>query len=637
MTFHVPNDPAAIITTIAGRLVTVRRLGVAGVCGLAMVAGYQGYAAVDPASASLNPVVASLGPPDMPADTAFVIAGAIAPEIPPVTALEEIALPAPVAAMPEMLAAPAVVPSMPIAPVPGSVDIAMPAPVAPVPAAVDSPEPAADPETVAPPDTVLAALPADPGLIAHVAPAQRTAAEVLRAAALAAESPPATVEPVVATTGIAATVSPFSAVDTGTDPLAPSKVTIVMGKSDGFLRTLLDAGASREDAVGAIEALRPDFEPAMIEPGDTVELVFTPEEPEVDGAEATQLALTVLTIRSRKRGPTTLRWNARADRLTGDPVEVAETIVPASRLTVADATPVPVAFAGAESALKAFSKNRRAAPVLPRGLSLISGTIDSSLYEVASRQGLSPQRISQLIDIFRYTVDFQRNIRKGDRFDVLIDRREKESGVIAYASLTNRGRTITQYRGVGANGRVGYYDAEGRTNKRSLIRTPVNGARISSKFGMRRHPILGYNKMHKGVDFAAATGTAIMAAGDGVIDRIGWNGGYGRYVRIRHDSTYHTAYGHMSRFAKGLKKGSRVTQGQTIGYVGSSGRSTGPHLHFEVLKKGKQTNPMRLKNFASNGSKLAGEDLRRFQRQRLKVDALIDGLRTGETLVAQAD
>jgi murein DD-endopeptidase MepM/ murein hydrolase activator NlpD len=176
--------------------------------------------------------------------------------------------------------------------------------------------------------------------------------------------------------------------------------------------------------------------------------------------------------------------------------------------------------------------------------------------------------------------------------------------------MTLSGKELAYYQYTPKSGITDYFNPQGQSVRKTLMRTPINGARLSSGFGKRKHPILGYTKMHRGTDFAAPTGTPIMAAGDGVVDFIGRNGAYGKYIRIRHNSSYKTAYAHMSGFKRGLKQGDRVKQGDTIGYVGTTGRSTGPHLHYEVLENGKQRNPMSVKLPA--GEKLEGQDLKRF-------------------------
>jgi murein DD-endopeptidase MepM/ murein hydrolase activator NlpD len=221
-----------------------------------------------------------------------------------------------------------------------------------------------------------------------------------------------------------------------------------------------------------------------------------------------------------------------------------------------------------------------------------------------------------MIRVLSYDVDFQRDVQAGDSFAVMleqyVDKKGKvvREGDLLYAGMTLSGNPISLYRYVDGNGVPDYYNTKGESVKKALLKTPVNGAKLSSGYGNRKHPILGFNKMHKGVDFAAPTGTPIMAAGAGVIEQAGPNGAYGNYVRIRHSSGYSTAYAHMSRFAQGIRAGKRIDQGQIIGFVGSTGRSTGAHLHYEVLVNNDQINPLSIK--VPTGTKLAGKELERF-------------------------
>ncbi|MCK5374300.1 MAG: M23 family metallopeptidase [Alphaproteobacteria bacterium] len=245
--------------------------------------------------------------------------------------------------------------------------------------------------------------------------------------------------------------------------------------------------------------------------------------------------------------------------------------------------------------------------------------IDDSLYASAARAGIPASLIAEMIRLYSYEIDFQRDIRKGDTVEILYETYETEDGEFAhyghllFASLNVNKTEIPIYRfeqkGKGAN----YYHKDGASLKQLLMKTPVDGARISSGYGMRKHPILGYSKMHKGIDFAAPSGTPIYAAGDGVVERANRFGNYGNYIRLRHNSTYKTAYAHLRKFAKGMKTGKRVKQGQVIGYVGSTGRSTGPHLHYEVIKNGKQINPKNVKS--ANRETLAGDRLKVFKTQ----------------------
>lgn len=247
-----------------------------------------------------------------------------------------------------------------------------------------------------------------------------------------------------------------------------------------------------------------------------------------------------------------------------------------------------------------------------------AGTIDSSLYAASNRAGVPDPVLIAVIRAYSFEVDFQRDIRPGDGFELLYEQDFGEDGELArhgnvlYANLNLRGRDHPMYRFQSEDGSVDYYDRDGQSVRRTLMRTPIDGARISSRYGMRRHPVLGYSRMHRGTDFAAPTGTPIYAAGSGTIEVRGRNGGYGRYIRIRHNGSLKTAYAHMSRYASGLSVGSRVQQGQVIGYVGTSGRSTGPHLHYEVLMENRQVNALTLD--LPSGRKLEGDELTAFQR-----------------------
>lgn len=212
-------------------------------------------------------------------------------------------------------------------------------------------------------------------------------------------------------------------------------------------------------------------------------------------------------------------------------------------------------------------------------------------------------------------------------YERLVDKegRTVRYGNVVYANLTLSGKSMPIYRYEDSKGNVDYYGPDGQSVRKALLQTPIDGARISSGFGMRHHPVLGYSKMHKGVDFAARRGTPVMAAGDGIVERASRFGSYGNYIRIRHNSTYKTAYAHLKGFAKGIRKGVRVRQGQIIGYVGTTGRSTGPHLHYEVLANNKQVNPKSAKLPA--GRKLAGKELKTFQAQLAETTTRIAALR----------
>lgn len=254
----------------------------------------------------------------------------------------------------------------------------------------------------------------------------------------------------------------------------------------------------------------------------------------------------------------------------------------------------------------------------------VAGTIDSSLFETAQESGLPVAVISDVIKTFSYDVDFQRDIHDGDSFEVYYERYENQDGAFAkaghmlYAALTLGGKKIPMYY-FEHDGDGEYYSPSGESVRKSLLRTPIDGAKITSGFGMRLHPILGYTRMHKGVDFGAPVGTPIYAAGNGTIVDIGMRNGYGNYVRVKHNDTYSTAYAHISRFAAGMHKGEHVKQGEVIAYVGATGEATGPHLHYEVLINNQQVNPATVK--VAGGDKLTGKDLTAFKAQMNKIDA----------------
>jgi len=248
-----------------------------------------------------------------------------------------------------------------------------------------------------------------------------------------------------------------------------------------------------------------------------------------------------------------------------------------------------------------------------------------SLYKGATKQNIPANTIIEFAGIYGFQVDFQRDIRKGDKFQIMYEiyLNEKkeivETGEILYSNLRLSGLDNDLYY-FDIKGSEGHYDKNGKSVKKALMKTPINGARLSSPFGMRKHPIDGYNKMHRGTDFAAPMGTPIMASGDGVVIKAGWCGGGGNCVKIKHNSTYQTVYAHMSKFARGIKTGVRVKQGQTIGYVGSTGKSTGPHLHYEVIVNGKKVNSQKLK--LPSGKILKGKERKIFETNKIKLDVL---------------
>lgn len=261
-------------------------------------------------------------------------------------------------------------------------------------------------------------------------------------------------------------------------------------------------------------------------------------------------------------------------------------------------------------------------------------TIQTSLFGSALKAGIPSQIVAKVIRAYSWDIDFQRDIRSGDTIEILYEAKETSDGHvvsygdITYANLSVGGHPIPIYEFAMADGNVDFFKRDGRSIKKTLMKTPIDGARLSSGYGMRKHPILGYNKMHKGVDFAASLGTPIYAAGDGVIEKMERQNGYGNYMRIRHNSSLKTAYAHIHKFGKNMGIGKRVKQGEVIAYVGSTGRSTGPHLHYEVLVNNKQVSPNRVD--LPIGEKLKGDELKRFEKRMRALDQqyveLTDGL-----------
>ena len=248
-----------------------------------------------------------------------------------------------------------------------------------------------------------------------------------------------------------------------------------------------------------------------------------------------------------------------------------------------------------------------------------------SLYKSAISQKIPPNIIIEFARIYGFQVDFQRDIRKKDSFQIMYEiftddnKKVIETGKILYSNLILSGQENSLYY-FDKKGSEGHYDKNGKSIKKALMKTPINGARLSSPFGMRKHPIDGYNKIHRGTDFAAPMGTPIMASGDGIIKKAGWCGGGGNCVVIKHNSTYQTVYAHMSKFAKGIRSGVRVKQAQIIGYVGSTGKSTGPHLHYEVIVNGKKINSQTLR--LPSGKILKDEERKMFETKKIKLDVL---------------
>ncbi len=389
---------------------------------------------------------------------------------------------------------------------------------------------------------------------------------------------------------------------TNTTPAEPIELekTVSVDKGDTLIKVLTKAGASQQESHEAITALSEVFDPRRLKVGQDITLSFKNENGIDTASEGTIGQLVSVSLSQD------VDLQVGAYRTPDDSFEAKETKIDLEKI-----------------------------------MTRAGGSIENSLFLSARNAGVPTKTILDLIRIFSYDVDFQREIQAGDSFEVYFERfvddagRPLKEGEIQWASMTLSGEKIALYQfKTSDDGFTDYYNEKGHSVRKTLMRTPIDGARLTSRFGKRKHPILGYTKMHKGADFGAPPGTPIMAAGNGVIEMAGRNGGYGNYVRIRHTSEYKTAYAHMKGFAKGIRNGSRVKQGQIIGYVGSTGRSTGPHLHYEVHKNGRQINPLSVKLPA--GRKLGGKMLAAFRDHIGTVDQAVASLPL-ETRIAGLD
>lgn len=348
---------------------------------------------------------------------------------------------------------------------------------------------------------------------------------------------------------------------------------------DTLGRILKRAGVDGKTADAAVRSLKGVFDPRKLKAGQVIDVAFAP----------------------------TLDVNG-ADRFAGFEI-------PLDYATRIHVTPAP------EGGFRAYEIEKDLTTQHVRA----EGVINWSLFAAGAEAGVPAKVMAELVRAFSWDVDFQRDIRKNDRFEVMFERKIDETGQsvfdgrIVFAALTLSSQRKPIYLHRLADGRWDYFDDKGQSAKKALMRTPIDGARLSSHYGNRKHPILGYTKKHSGTDFAAPPGTPIYAAGDGMIEAAGWNGGYGKYVRIRHNSEYSTAYAHMKGIKRGIGKGKRVKQGQVIGYVGTTGQSTGPHLHYEIIRRNVKVNPMRVK--MPSGEKLRGQDLARFVAVRDGLNA----------------
>ncbi|MEQ8369869.1 MAG: M23 family metallopeptidase [Alphaproteobacteria bacterium] len=371
----------------------------------------------------------------------------------------------------------------------------------------------------------------------------------------------------------------------------PLNRQIEVSSGDTLMDLLLRSDIDRQTANSAVAALRDVYDPRRLRVGQQVDLRFARDETDTDDPSSLVLQAMVL--------PLSYDREARVERTAVG------------------------GYAAAEVAIELES-----APGYGTAL------IESSLLGAGGKAGIPQDVMAELVRIYSFDVDFQRDLRTGDDFEVFYESFVGDSGDVVhngdvlYARLTLSGTPLYLYRFESADGTVDYFNQNGESVRKALMKTPIDGARLSSTFGPRRHPVLGYTRMHQGADFAAPTGTPVYAAGDGVVEMAGTNGGYGRYVRIRHNGSYDTAYAHLSRIA--VSAGKRVRQGQVIGYVGTSGLSTGPHLHYEVMHNGIRVNPLGLK--LPTGKTLTGSELAAFHSVRQNIDQEIAGLPRAATV-----
>ncbi len=272
-------------------------------------------------------------------------------------------------------------------------------------------------------------------------------------------------------------------------------------------------------------------------------------------------------------------------------------------------------------------ETKRVTKILTKKNHLVETTIDRGIYRTAKQSGIENSIVAQFARLYGFEVDFQRDLKKNDKIKIFYERYLDDDGVsqrtgnIIYSEITNVERNIILYRYEYPNGSIAYFTPEGKSIEKSLMRTPINGAKLSSRYGFRIHPILGYNQMHQGTDFAAPIGTPVMASGAGTVEYSGWKGGYGKFISVRHSAVYQTNYAHLQDYAKGIRRGAKVQQGQVIGYLGSTGSSTGPHLHYEVIVNGKKENSQTLK--LPSAAPLEGNNKNFFEIQKRNIDNLI--------------
>ncbi len=390
--------------------------------------------------------------------------------------------------------------------------------------------------------------------------------------------------------------------------------TLTLDPGDTLAGALEDAGISSADANSAIAALAKVYNPRSLRAGQSFDLTFVAAKQTDQGGAANQSNFSDTSSDDDDDGNL-----ATAQSVNAAPISQLTSIAfsPTVEHDIAITRAPDGSFAASDAVKQLVAHVHRA-----------RATINSSLYLSAMQAGIPADVVVEMIKMFSYKVDFQRDIRPGDSFEVYYDYyytpqgQPAKEGNITYAMMRLGGREIALYRyQPDPNEPADYFDAKGQSAKGMLMKTPVDGARITSGFGMRFHPILGYTRMHKGVDFGVPIGTPVMAAGAGTVEFMGWEHGYGNFVLLNHGNGYETAYGHLSRFAPGLHKGSHVRQAQVIADSGMTGMATGPHLHYEIRINHVQVNPLKVK--VADGRKLMGKDLRAYLAERLHIDAVM--------------
>ena len=391
--------------------------------------------------------------------------------------------------------------------------------------------------------------------------------------------------------------------------------TITLDSGDTLAEVLADAGATSADAQAAVAALAKIYDPRQVRAGQSLQVTFA-----TVNAPETTAQITYTPPKNGGANDSVSDYDS-SDDAGVEPVAAA----PVGKLLSVSFSPaIGQDIAIARNASGAFSASAEQ-QTLAAHYHRAGATIDSSLYLAAMQAGIPAKVVVEMIHMLSYKVDFQRDIRPSDSFQVLYsyyytpNGEAAKEGNIDFVTMKLADRTVTLYRYQPKGDTVDYFDSKGESAKGMLMKTPVDGARITSGFGMRFHPILGYSRMHKGIDFGVPVGTPVMAAGSGSVEQAGVKGGYGNFLLINHGSGYETAYGHLSRYAAGIHSGSHVRQGQVVAYSGNTGMSTGPHLHYEIRIDNEQVNPLKVK--VATGRRLAGRDLKDYLVQRIHVDS----------------